>query len=152
MRMVRVPSGSGHGARSRGPVAVPQRSWPIALPDRCRYAAVDCGLPAGHCAGSRPAWSERVLGRNTVGGGTAVRFEILGEPRAWRGDLQLELGPGKQRAVLAVLLLNANRPVSPVRIVDAVWGDEPPENGTNVVQKYVAALRRVLEPDRSPRS
>jgi SARP family transcriptional regulator, regulator of embCAB operon len=82
----------------------------------------------------------------------ALRFEILGPMRAWRGGRELDLGPGKQRAVLAVLLLNPNRPVSTNRIVDAVWGDDPPENGANVVQKYVAGLRRVLDPDRSPRT
>lgn len=81
-----------------------------------------------------------------------LRFEILGRIRGWRGDEELELGPGKQRAVLAVLLLNANRPTSTTAIVDAVWRDDPPENGANVVQKYVAGLRRVLEPGRSPRT
>jgi DNA-binding SARP family transcriptional activator len=82
----------------------------------------------------------------------ALRFEILGPLRAWREATELELGPGKQRAVLAVLLLNANRPTPTSRIIDAVWGESPPENGINVVQKYVAGLRRVLEPDRSPRT
>jgi DNA-binding SARP family transcriptional activator len=81
-----------------------------------------------------------------------LRFEILGRLRAWRGDIELDLGPGKQRAVLAVLLLNPNRPVQTASIVDAVWGEDPPDNGANVVQKYVAGLRRVLEPDRSPRA
>jgi DNA-binding SARP family transcriptional activator len=84
--------------------------------------------------------------------GTALRFEILGPLRAWREDTELDLGPGKQRAVLAVLLLNANRPTPTSRIIDAVWGDLPPENGVNVVQKYVAGLRRILEPGRSPRT
>lgn len=83
---------------------------------------------------------------------SAVRFGILGPLRAWRGDHALSLGPGKQRAVLAVLLIEANRPVSPARIVEAVWRNDPPANGTNVVQKYVAGLRQVLEPDRPPRS
>ncbi|WP_234361413.1 AfsR/SARP family transcriptional regulator [Plantactinospora sp. BB1] len=82
----------------------------------------------------------------------AVRFEILGPLRAWHADRELELGPGKQRAVLTVLLLNAGRPVPTGRIVDAVWAEEPPANGPNVVQKYVAGLRRVLEPGRSPRT
>lgn len=82
----------------------------------------------------------------------ALRFEILGPLRAWRGDVELELGPGKQRAVLAVLLLNENRPTPTSKIIDAVWGESPPENGVNVVQKYVAGLRRVLEPGRSPRT
>lgn len=82
----------------------------------------------------------------------SVRFDLLGPLRAFRGQRELDLGPAKQRAVLAILLLAANRPVPTGRIIDAVWGDEPPENGTNVVQKYVAGLRRVLEPERAPRS
>ena len=81
-----------------------------------------------------------------------LRFVILGGVQALRGTDQVDLGPAKQRAVLAVLLLHAGRPVPTHQIVDAVWGDEPPENGANVVQKYVAGLRRVLEPERSPRS
>jgi len=82
----------------------------------------------------------------------ALRFEILGGVRALRGDEPVDLGPAKQRAVLAVLLLHAGHPVQPFQIISAVWGDEPPENGANVVQKYVAGLRRVLEPQRSPRT
>ncbi|BBH66412.1 hypothetical protein ACTI_30970 [Actinoplanes sp. OR16] len=81
-----------------------------------------------------------------------LRFEILGPVRAFRGAERVDLGPAKQRAVLAVLLLNPGKPVPVHRIVDAVWGDDPPENGPNVVQKYVAGLRRALEPDRSPRT
>jgi DNA-binding SARP family transcriptional activator len=84
--------------------------------------------------------------------GSPVRFEILGPVRAVRDGRELDLGPAKQRAVLAVLLLGAGQPQPTHRIVDAVWGDEPPENGANVVQKYVAGLRRVLDPDRSPRT
>ncbi|MFC4052458.1 BTAD domain-containing putative transcriptional regulator [Actinomadura syzygii] len=87
-----------------------------------------------------------------AGDGSPLRFEILGRPAAWRDGRELDLGPGKQRAVLAVLLLSPNRPVPTSSIVEAVWGDEPPDNGVNVVQKYVAGLRRVLEPERSPRS
>lgn len=84
--------------------------------------------------------------------GEPARFEVLGVVRAFRAGDELELGPAKQRAVLAVLLLSPGQAVAPHRIVDAVWGDEPPENGANVVQKYVAGLRRVLEPHRSPRT
>jgi DNA-binding SARP family transcriptional activator len=83
---------------------------------------------------------------------SAVRFEILGEVRALRAAEVVDLGPAKQRAVLAVLLLQPGRPVPTHQIVDAVWGDDPPENGANVVQKYVAGLRRVLDPDRAPRT
>jgi DNA-binding SARP family transcriptional activator len=82
----------------------------------------------------------------------SLRFELLGDVRALRDGREVDLGPAKQRAVLAVLLLNAGRSVPTNRIVDAVWGDDPPENGANVVQKYVAGLRRVLDPDRPPRT
>jgi DNA-binding SARP family transcriptional activator len=81
-----------------------------------------------------------------------VRFEVLGPLRVVRGAEELQLGPAKQQAVLATLLVTPNQVVPPARIIAAVWGDEPPANGTNVVQKYVAGLRRVLEPDRAPRS
>lgn len=81
-----------------------------------------------------------------------LRFEILGPQRAWYAGREIDLGPAKQRAVLAVLLLATGRPVSTGQIVDAVWPEDPPANGPNVVQKYVAGLRRVLEPDRSPRT
>jgi DNA-binding SARP family transcriptional activator len=84
--------------------------------------------------------------------GSTLRFALLGPLRAWRDDTELDLGPSKQRAVLAVLLLNANRPTPTSKIIDAVWGELPPENGVNVVQKYVAGLRRILEPGRSPRT
>ncbi|WP_346124639.1 AfsR/SARP family transcriptional regulator, partial [Micromonospora coerulea] len=97
-------------------------------------------VPPGGPAGMRPP------------GPSQLRFEILGPQRAWYADRQLDLGPGKQRAVLAVLLLSAGRPVPTGQIVEAVWPDEPPANGPNVVQKYVAGLRRVLEPERSPRT
>ncbi|WP_165968878.1 BTAD domain-containing putative transcriptional regulator [Actinomadura sp. KC06] len=105
-----------------------------------------CGMTAEALNGER-------LGVITLPGEDASpRFEILGRPAAWRDGQPLDLGPGKQQAVLAVLLLTPNRPVPTTAIVDAVWGDEPPDNGANVVQKYVAGLRRVLEPGRSPRS
>jgi len=88
-----------------------------------------------------------------------ARFQLLGPVRAWSraagsaaAEEEIDLGPGKQRAVLAVLLLGAGSAVSTSRILDAVWGDEPPVNGLNVVQKYVAGLRRALEPARSPRA
>ncbi|GAA0628192.1 hypothetical protein HPO96_36340 [Kribbella sandramycini] len=82
----------------------------------------------------------------------AVRFELLGPLRARRGSAEIDLGPARQQAVLAALLLAANDPLPATEIVDQVWGSDPPENGANVVQKYVAGLRRVLEPERTPRA
>jgi DNA-binding SARP family transcriptional activator len=85
-------------------------------------------------------------------GAEPIRFEILGPVRAYVGERELDLGPLKQRALLAALLLNANQAVSTQQLVDTVWPDAPPHNGANVVQKYVGGLRRVLEPDRAVRA
>lgn len=85
----------------------------------------------------------------TVGSGGSVRtrFAVLGPVRAWRGDTELALGPPKQRALLALLLTEAGHPVAVHEIVDALWGQDPPDSAVNVVQRHVGALRRLLEPD-----
>jgi len=82
---------------------------------------------------------------------SALSFGILGPVCAWQDGQEFDLGPGKQRAVLAVLLLNANQPVSASEIVEAVWGEAPPANGANMVQKRVSGLRNAFEPERPPR-
>lgn len=82
---------------------------------------------------------------------SAVRFEVLGPLRAWRGEEGLRLGPVQQRVVLAVLLLRANRRLGREQLIDAVWGAQAPAYAVNLLQKHVSGLRRVLEPDRSAR-
>jgi DNA-binding SARP family transcriptional activator/Tfp pilus assembly protein PilF len=77
-----------------------------------------------------------------------ARFGLLGPLRVWRGETAVDLGPLQQRVVLAVLALQAGRPVSRQHMIDAVWGETPPRNAVNLVQRHVSGLRRVLEPDR----
>ncbi|MEU7908573.1 winged helix-turn-helix domain-containing protein [Actinoplanes sp. NPDC049118] len=79
----------------------------------------------------------------------ALRFEILGSLRAYRGSEPVDLGPPRQQAVLAMLLLDAGRPVPVHRIVAALWSGDPPENGVDVVQRHIGALRRALDPQRT---
>ncbi|MEV7968064.1 BTAD domain-containing putative transcriptional regulator [Sphaerisporangium sp. NPDC088356] len=64
------------------------------------------------------------------------------------GESALDLGPHQQQAVLAMCMLAAPRPMSPSRIIDALWEDEPPAGALNTVQAYVSKLRRILEPGR----
>ena len=73
-----------------------------------------------------------------------LRFELLGPLRALRDGVEIPLGPPKQRAVLAVLLLQEGRPISYDGLVEAVWGGAPPAHVRNLVQKYVSGLRRAL--------
>ncbi|MFF4774768.1 BTAD domain-containing putative transcriptional regulator [Microtetraspora fusca] len=80
---------------------------------------------------------------------TDVEFRLLG-PVSVIGDdgTVLDIGPAQQRAVLALCMLAAPRPVSAARIVDALWPEEPPPGAVNTVQAYISKLRRVLEPGR----
>ncbi|MFS8202779.1 AfsR/SARP family transcriptional regulator [Streptomyces sp. CWNU-52B] len=82
----------------------------------------------------------------------ALRFSVLGPLRAWRHTTELSLGPPKQRALLALLLVQTNRPVPLHQIVDALWDDSPPEHAVNVVHRHVGALRRLLEPELTERA
>jgi DNA-binding SARP family transcriptional activator len=74
----------------------------------------------------------------------AGEFRLLGplEVRV-RGE-SLPLGGLKQRALLAVLLLHANRTVARERLIDELWGDAPPETAVKAVHGYVSRLRKVL--------
>ncbi|WP_411133212.1 AfsR/SARP family transcriptional regulator [Streptomyces sp. C10] len=83
--------------------------------------------------------------------GDRLRFQLLGPVRAWRGDRPLNPGPPQQRAVLALLLLHAGRPVSVPQLVDALWGEQPPPRAVGTLRTYVSRLRGLLEPDRRPR-
>ncbi|MEU8868731.1 AfsR/SARP family transcriptional regulator [Streptomyces umbrinus] len=76
-----------------------------------------------------------------------TRFTVLGPLRAWRGGIELELGPPKQRALLAFLLAQPNHPVGTHEIVDALWRQNPPDSAVNVVHRHIGALRRLFEPD-----
>ena len=82
----------------------------------------------------------------------SVRFRILG-PLEVTGDdgRPLDLGGAKPRALLTLLLSEPGRVVGVDRIVDTLWGDDPPPTVTGTLQSYVSQLRRVLEPGRGPR-
>ncbi|MFI5891041.1 BTAD domain-containing putative transcriptional regulator [Actinoplanes sp. NPDC051513] len=77
-----------------------------------------------------------------------LRFELLGPLRARRGDEFVDLGSAQRRAVLATLLLRANRPIGRDRLIGAIWGEEPPAYAVNQLQKHISALRAALAPDR----
>src|SRR3954471_2080934 len=73
-----------------------------------------------------------------------MEFRILGplEVRGERGALAL--GGSKPRAVLAVLLLHPNEPVSADRLALALWGDDAPAGAAKTVQVHVSRLRKAL--------
>jgi len=77
-----------------------------------------------------------------------MEFRVLGPLEVAEQGRPLALGGGKQRALLAVLLLNANDVVPSERLVDEVWGESPPATAAKAVQVYVSRLRRQFGDDR----
>ena len=73
-------------------------------------------------------------------------FRLLGSLEAVARGVTAELGPPKQRALLAVLLLHAGEIVSIDRLIDALWPDHPPRTAAHSIQIYVSELRKTLAP------
>ncbi len=73
-----------------------------------------------------------------------AQFSLLGPLSVTRDGAPIALGGQKRRALLAVLLLDANHVVSRDRLIDALWGEEPPDTARNTIQVYVSQLRKLL--------
>ena len=73
-----------------------------------------------------------------------LEFRILGPLEVVEGDQPVVLGGPKQRALLAVLLLDRNQVVSNDQLVDALWGEHPPPSAATTVRVYVSNLRKTL--------
>jgi DNA-binding SARP family transcriptional activator len=73
-----------------------------------------------------------------------MEFRILGPLEVIEGGQSLPLGGARQRALLALLLTRPNEVVSTDRLIDELWGTEPPRTALNTVQYYVSQLRKLL--------
>lgn len=82
-----------------------------------------------------------------------LAYRVLGpfDVRAPNGTA-VNLGRTKQRALLAVLVIEANRVVSLDRLIDSLWPDDPPAQALSSVHGYISNLRRALDPGRAVRS
>jgi predicted ATPase/DNA-binding SARP family transcriptional activator len=74
---------------------------------------------------------------------------LLGAPCLLVGDGRREAVAGRQRALLALLALRAPRPVPADRLIDALWGDQLPDDPGNALQQRISSLRKQVDPDRS---
>jgi YVTN family beta-propeller protein len=84
-----------------------------------------------------------------VGGGgpaevRATEFRMLGALEVVVDGERLPVPGEKLQALLARLLIDRNRPVSVERLIDAIWGDEPPANARQTLHAHSARLRRLL--------
>ncbi len=73
-----------------------------------------------------------------------MEFRVLGPLEVLDGDVSLSLGGAKQRALLAYLVVRANRVVSTESLIDVLWGEDSPETATHTLHVYVSQLRKVL--------
>jgi DNA-binding SARP family transcriptional activator/tetratricopeptide (TPR) repeat protein len=77
-----------------------------------------------------------------------MEFRILGPLEVVEDGRSLDLRGKNQRALLAMLLLDANRAVSSDRLIEALWEDDPPETAQKAVQVLVSQLRKQLGRER----
>jgi DNA-binding SARP family transcriptional activator len=73
-----------------------------------------------------------------------IEFCLLGPLLVRRGGVAVPVPRGKQRVILAMLLLNAGQVVRVDALAEALWGSGPPSSGPVAVQNYVMRLRNTL--------
>jgi DNA-binding SARP family transcriptional activator len=77
-----------------------------------------------------------------------MEFAILGPLEARDGHAPVELGPPRQRALLALLLLRRNELVPQEVLIEELWPGGPPGTAAKIIQLYVSDLRKTLDPER----
>jgi DNA-binding SARP family transcriptional activator len=75
---------------------------------------------------------------------TGLGFGVLGPLLMTSHGVRVPVGPPKQRAVLAMLVINRNRPVSVESLINAVWDEAPVPAARTSIQAHVSNLRRLL--------
>ncbi len=73
-----------------------------------------------------------------------LAFGVLGPLLMTTHGVRVPLGPPKQRAVLAMLVINRNRPVSVDSLIDAVWDQDPVPAARTSIQSHISNLRAIL--------
>jgi DNA-binding SARP family transcriptional activator len=67
-----------------------------------------------------------------------VEFRVLGDVAVHADDRSIEVGHARQRCVLAVLLVEVNRPVSADQLCERVWATQPPQRARNALAGYLS--------------
>jgi DNA-binding SARP family transcriptional activator len=83
-------------------------------------------------------------GNDDATDGDGVQFGVLGPLQMSVGGALVPLGTPKQRAVLAVLVVNANRPIDIDTLIGAAWDQRPPTGARATLHAYISNLRRLM--------
>ncbi|MFI5545282.1 BTAD domain-containing putative transcriptional regulator [Streptomyces sp. NPDC051815] len=136
---------------ARAASAAPE-AGPAATAAAPLHPAAASGAKPAPSTGSRtgtdtepPAGPTAPAGDDGPGGGES-RFAVLGPVRAWRGTEALPSGTPQQRALLAVLLLRDGRTATAPELIDAIWGEDPPQQALATIRTYASRLRKVVSP------
>src|SRR5436309_2005791 len=80
-----------------------------------------------------------------------MRVQLLGPVQICAGGEAVEVGPPQRCLLFAALAVDGGRPVSTERLIDRVWGQQPPREARRTVQTHIAnirgVLRRITAPD-----
>ena len=76
-----------------------------------------------------------------------MEVRVLGPLEVVAGGVSIPIGGGRQRKLLAILLLHANEFVSSDRLIDDLWGEDRPGTAAKALQGYVSQLRKTLGPE-----
>src|SRR5262249_21704281 len=71
-------------------------------------------------------------------------FRVLGPLEVRVGERRLPIGSGRQSTLLAVLLMWAGDAVPVERLIDELWGEDPPRSAGHALEAYVSRLRGAL--------
>jgi DNA-binding SARP family transcriptional activator len=75
----------------------------------------------------------------------APEFRLLGPVEIGASGRAVDVGELRRRAVLAALLVDADRVVPKATLIDRVWGEAPPEHAAKTLGTHITRIRRVLE-------
>ncbi|WP_314175131.1 AfsR/SARP family transcriptional regulator [Streptomyces winkii] len=91
--------------------------------------------------------AEGNIGRGTEPRKHKLCFAVLGPVRAHRGDQEIPMGSPQQRALLAALLLRGGHTATAEELIDAIWGEEPPDQAKAALRTYASRIRKALGDD-----
>ncbi len=91
--------------------------------------------------------AEGNIGRETEQQEHQLCFAVLGPVRARRGDQELLMGSPQQRALLAALLLRGGHTATAEELIDAIWGEDPPDQAKAALRTYASRIRKALGSD-----
>ncbi|OEV31093.1 regulator [Streptomyces nanshensis] len=91
--------------------------------------------------------AEGNIGRASEQQEQKLGFAVLGPVRAHRGDQEIPMGSPQQRALLGALLLRGGHTATAEELIDALWGEEPPEQAKATLRTYASRIRKALGDD-----